>query len=41
MSTAEILTVNVALLALLDNVVLVTFQVTWTLAKDRKDKKKK
>ena len=35
------LTVIVALLALLVNVVFVTFQVTWTLAKDQKDKKKK
>ena len=41
MSTAEIFTVIVALLALLVNVVFVTFQVTWTLAKDQKDKKKK
>ena len=41
MSTAEIFTVIVALLALLGNVVFVTYQVTWTLAKDQKDKKKK
>ncbi len=41
MSTAEIFTVIVALLALLVNVVFVTFQVTWNLAKDQKDKKKK
>ena len=41
MSTAEIFTVIVALLALLVNVVFVTSQVTWTLAKDQKDKKKK
>lgn len=40
MSTAEIFTVIVALLALLVNVVFVTFQVTWTLAKDQKDKRK-
>ena len=41
MSTAEIFTVIVALLALLVNVVFVTFQFTWTLAKDQKDNKKK
>ena len=41
MSTAEIFTVIVALLALVVNVVVVTFQVTWPLAKDQKDKKKK
>ena len=45
MSTAEIFTVIVALLALLVNVVFVTFQITWNIAQDRakdqKDKKKK
>ena len=37
----DLYAVIVALLALLVNVVFVTFQVTWTLAKDQKDKKKK
>ena len=45
MSTAEIFTVIVALLALLVNVVFATFQITWSItqdrAKDQKDKKKK
>ncbi|MFR2089217.1 MAG: hypothetical protein ACLS4Y_04710 [Faecalibacterium sp.] len=40
MSTAEIFTVIVALLALLVNVVFVTFQVTWTLPRIRRTKKK-
>ena len=41
MSIAEIFTVVVALLALLVNVVFVTFQITWCIAKEQKDKKKK
>lgn len=41
MSTAEIFTVIVALLALLVNVVFVTFQITWNIAQDQKDKDKK
>ena len=45
MSIADIFTVVIELLALLVNVVFVTFQITWSItqdrAKDQKDKKKK
>lgn len=45
MSIADIFTVVIALLALLVNVVFVTFQITWSItqdrAKDQKDKKEK
>ena len=42
MSIADIFTVVIALLALLVNVVFVTFQITWSITQDRaKDQKDK
>ena len=41
MSVAEIIAVIVALLALLVDVVFVTFQITWTVSHEDKNKKKK